>query len=59
MVEVEVVPTGGRAAIGPLGEVMTRLTGGALVTATPDAAPAGGKAPLTTPPVAPESLWAL
>lgn len=55
VVKVEVVPTGGCAGIGPLSQVMTRLTGSALVTTTPSAALAGGVAPLTTPAVAPES----
>lgn len=55
VVEVVVLPTDGCAGVGPLGEVVSRLTGAALVTATPGAALAGGVAPLTTPAVAPES----
>lgn len=55
VVEVVVIPTDGCAGIGPLSQVMTRLTGSTLVTATPSAALTGGVAPLTAPPVAPES----
>lgn len=55
MVEVITIPADGCAGIGALGQVMTRLTGGALVAAAPGAAPAGGVASLTTPAVAPES----
>lgn len=55
VVEVVVIPADGRAGIGPLGQVMTRLTGSALITAAPGAALTGGVAPLTTPAVAPES----
>lgn len=55
MVEVIAVPAGGRAAIGVLCQVMTRLTGSALVTAAAGAAVARGVAPLTTPAVTPES----
>lgn len=55
MVEVIAVPAGGRAGIGALSQVMTRLTGSALVTAAPGAALARGEAPLATPAVTPES----
>ncbi len=55
MVEVVVIPADGRAGIGPLGQVMTGLTGSALITAAPGAALTGGVAPLATPAVAPES----
>lgn len=55
MVEEIAVPTGGRAGIGVLGQVMTRLTGSALVTAAAGAAVARGVALLTTPAVTPES----
>lgn len=55
VVEVVVVSAVGRAGAGPLGEVVTGLTGSALVAAAPGAALAGGVAPLTTPAVAPES----
>lgn len=55
MVEVVVIPTDGCAGIGPLSQVMTRLTGSALVTAAPGAALTGGVASLTTPAVSPES----
>lgn len=60
VVEVVVLPAGGCAGVGPLGEVVSWLTGGALVAATPSTALTGGVAPLTTPAVAPESpgtLW--
>lgn len=55
MVEVIAVPAGGRAGIGALGQVVTRLTGSALVTAAAGAALARGVAPLATPAVPPES----
>lgn len=55
VVEVVVISTDGCAGTFPLSQVMTRLTGGALVTATPSAALTGGVAPLTAPAVAPES----
>lgn len=55
MVEVIAVPAGGRAGIGALSQVMTRLTGSALVTAAAGAALARGVAPLATPAVTPES----
>lgn len=55
MVEVVVIPTDGCAGIGPLCQVLTGLTGSALVTATPSAALTRRVAPLTTPAVAPES----
>lgn len=55
MVEVIALPTGGRAGIGVLGQVMTRLTGSALVTAAAGAAVARVVALLTTPAVTPES----
>lgn len=55
VVEVVVIPTDGCAGIGPLSQVMTHLTGSALVAAAPGAALTGGVASLTTPTVAPES----
>lgn len=55
MVKVIAVPAGGCASIGVLGQVMTSLTGSALVTAAAGAAVARGVAPLTTPAVTPES----
>lgn len=55
MVEVVVFPTDRCAGIGPLSQVMARLTGSALVTPTSSAALTGGVAPLTTPTVTPES----
>ena len=55
VVEVVVIPADGRAGAGVLSQVVTGLTGSALVTATPGAALAGGVAPLTTSAVAPES----
>lgn len=55
MVEVVAVPTVGCAGVGPLGQVMTRYTGSALIAATPGAAHTGGEAPLTTATVTPES----
>lgn len=60
MVEVVVLSAGGCAGVCPLGEVVSRLTGGALVASTPGTALAGGVAPLATPAVTPESpgtLW--
>lgn len=59
MVEVIAVPAGGRAGIGVLDQVMTHLTGCALVTAAAGAAVARGVAPLATPAVTPESLGTL
>lgn len=55
MVQVVAVSTDGRAGVGPLCQVVTGLTGSALITATPGAALTGGIAPLTTPAIAPES----
>lgn len=55
VVEVVVIPTDCCAGVGPLGQVMTRLTGSALVASAPSAVLAGGVAPLATPAVAPES----
>lgn len=55
MVEVVVIPAYGCARVGPLSQVMTRLTGSALVAAATGAAIAGGVAPLATPAVAPKS----
>lgn len=55
MVEVIAVNAGGHAGIGVLGQVMTRLTGSALVTATAGAAGARGVTSLTTLAIAPES----
>lgn len=55
MVEVIAVPAGGRAGISALNQVMTRLTGSALVAAAAGAALARGVAPLATPAVTPES----
>lgn len=54
MVEVVAVPAGGHAGIGPLGQVVAGLAGSTLVAAAARAALAGGVAPLTAPPVAPE-----
>lgn len=55
VVEVVVVSTESCAGIGPFSQVMTWLTGSALITATPSAAHAGRVAPLTTPAVTPKS----
>lgn len=55
MVEVGAFSTDRRAGIGPLGQVMARLTGSALVIPTAGAALTGGVALLTMPAVAPES----
>lgn len=60
VVEVVAVPAEGCACVGPFSQVIARLTGPALVTATPSAALTGGEAPFTAPTVAPEpsgTLW--
>lgn len=59
MVEVVVIPTDGCAGVSVLSQMMTCLTGSALVAATPNAALTGGVASFTTPTVAPESLGTL
>lgn len=59
MLQVVAVPAEGRARAGVLDQVVTFLTGGALVAAAPAAARAGGVAFFAAPPVAPESPGAL
>lgn len=59
MIEVVVISTGRSAGIGVFCQVMTSLTGSALVAATTSAALTGGVASLTAAAVTPEPPGAL
>lgn len=57
VVEEVVLPAASCAGVGPLSQVITRLTGSALVASTTSAALTGRIAPFTTSAVTPVTLW--